>query len=70
MMEQHPTIDSIIDSIIRIWNDEEGQDLVEYALMLAFVALASVGLFSASGGGTSQIWSKINSELSTANGGS
>ena len=28
----------------RIWRDEQGQDLIEYTLMLAFVALASAAL--------------------------
>jgi Flp pilus assembly pilin Flp len=29
----------------RFWNEEDGQDLVEYTLLLAFVALASAALF-------------------------
>ena len=28
------------------WNGEEGQDMVEYSLLLAFIALAAVGLLS------------------------
>ena len=27
------------------WQDEAGQDLIEYTLLLAFVALASAALF-------------------------
>lgn len=27
------------------WNDEQGQDLIEYTLLMAFVALASAALF-------------------------
>jgi hypothetical protein len=30
----------------RFWSDDRGQDLIEYTLMLAFVALASAALFS------------------------
>ena len=33
-----------------IWNDEQGQDLIEYTLLLAFVALASAALFIGAGG--------------------
>ena len=50
------------------WNDDRGQDLIEYALMLAFVALASAALFSTAGGSINTIWSNANSELSTAAG--
>lgn len=52
----------------RLWRDEEGQDLIEYTLMLAFVALASAALFSTAGTSINQIWSKTNSQLSTAAG--
>ena len=30
----------------RIWKDESGQDLIEYALMAGFVAVAAAGIFS------------------------
>lgn len=52
----------------RFWNDEQGQDLIEYTLMLAFVALASAALFSSAGGSINQIWSKANSQLASAAG--
>ena len=52
----------------RVWSDEQGQDLIEYTLMLAFVALASAALFSSAGSSVNQIWSKTNSQLSTAAG--
>jgi len=28
--------------LARLWNDEEGQDLTEYALLLVMIALASM----------------------------
>jgi Flp pilus assembly pilin Flp len=49
-----------------LWHDEQGQDLIEYTLMLAFVALASAALFSTAGTSINVIWSKTNSQLSTA----
>lgn len=48
--------------------DEQGQDLVEYSLLLAFVALASAALFIGAGGNISTIWSKANSTLANAAG--
>ncbi|MGA2580301.1 MAG: Flp family type IVb pilin [Bryobacteraceae bacterium] len=50
----------------RLWREEQGQDLIEYTLMLAFVALASAALFSSAGTSINQIWSKTNSQLTTA----
>jgi Flp pilus assembly pilin Flp len=46
--------------------DEQGQDLIEYTLLLAFVALASAGLFISAGGSVSQIWGVANSNLENA----
>lgn len=46
--------------------DEQGQDLVEYTLLLAFVALASAALFIAAGGSINKIWTAANNTLSKA----
>ena len=46
--------------------NEEGQDLIEYTLLLAFVALVAAGLFIQSGQSTSGIWSIANTKLSSA----
>ena len=47
--------------------DERGQDLIEYTLLLAFVALASAALFIGAGGSVQGIWSVTNSQLIAAN---
>ena len=47
--------------------DEQGQDIVEYTLLLAFVALASAALFITAGGSISGIWTVTNSQLVAAN---
>jgi Flp pilus assembly pilin Flp len=49
------------------WHDEEGQDLIEYTLLMAFVALASAALFLGAGGSIKGIWSVSNSQLEAAN---
>ena len=46
--------------------DKQGQDIVEYTLLLAFVALASAALFMSAGGSISGIWSIANSRVSVA----
>jgi Flp pilus assembly pilin Flp len=53
-----------IESFLR---DEQGQDLIEYTLLLAFVALASAALFIGAGGSVQGIWSVTNSQLGAAN---
>jgi Flp pilus assembly pilin Flp len=49
------------------WKDEQGQDLIEYSLLMAFVALASAALFLGAGNSIKGIWSTTNSQLVTAN---
>jgi Flp pilus assembly pilin Flp len=49
------------------WNDEQGQDLIEYTLLMAFVAMASAALFIGAGGSIKGIWSVSNSQLAAAN---
>ena len=49
------------------WNDESGQDLIEYTLLLAFVAMASAALFMGAGGSIKGIWVTTNSQLDAAN---
>jgi len=47
--------------------DEQGQDLIEYTLLLAFVCLASATLFISAGRSVSGIWIATNSRLAAAN---
>ncbi|MEK7406319.1 MAG: Flp family type IVb pilin [Acidobacteriota bacterium] len=50
------------------WRETEGQDLIEYALMAGFVALAAAALMPNVTTSISRIFSKVNSLLSTAAG--
>jgi Flp pilus assembly pilin Flp len=47
--------------------EEEGQDLIEYTLLLAFVALASAAIFVGAGNSITGIWTSANNALSNAN---
>lgn len=47
-------------------NDEQGQDLIEYTLLLAFVALASAALFTQAGSSVTKIWGAASTNLSNA----
>ncbi len=50
----------------RFFLEEEGQDLIEYTLLLAMVCLASAALMIGSGGAVSTIWHTTNNNLSAA----
>ncbi len=43
--------------------DDRGANLVEYALLIALIALVCIGAVTALGGGTSSHFSEITSEL-------
>jgi Flp pilus assembly pilin Flp len=54
----------------KFWQDEQGQDLIEYTLLMAFIALASAAIFVNAGSSISGIWSSASSQLVSANAGS
>jgi len=53
--------------IVRFVRDEQGQDLIEYTLLLAFVCLASAALFIGAGNSLQSIWNTANQTISNAN---
>jgi Flp pilus assembly pilin Flp len=56
-----------ITTMKRFLRDEQGQDLIEYTLLLAFVCLASAMFFIGAGKSISGIWTATNSRLGAAN---
>jgi pilus assembly protein Flp/PilA len=51
---------------LRIWKDTRGQDLIEYALMAGFVAVAAGAIMPNVGSSISTIFSQVTSVLSSA----
>jgi Flp pilus assembly pilin Flp len=49
-----------------LWKDRRGQDLIEYALMAGFVAVAAGAFMPSVAGSISSIFSQIASVLATA----
>ncbi|MDX2032871.1 MAG: Flp family type IVb pilin [Blastocatellia bacterium] len=47
--------------------DEQGQDIVEYSLLLVLIGAAALFVLTAMGTSITQIFSKINTRLSGAN---
>ncbi len=55
---------------LKIWKDTRGQDLIEYALMAGFVAVAAGAILPNISTSISQIFSKIASQMTSAASGS
>jgi pilus assembly protein Flp/PilA len=51
---------------LKIWQDTKGQDLIEYALMAGFVAVAAGAIMPGVATSISTIFSKISSVMSKA----
>ncbi|MBZ5594113.1 MAG: Flp family type IVb pilin [Acidobacteriia bacterium] len=51
---------------MKIWKDKRGQDLIEYALMAGFVAIAAGALMPTVAGSISTVFSKISSVMAGA----
>lgn len=51
---------------LRIWTDTQGQDLIEYALMAGFVAIAAGAIMPGVSSSVSKIFSKVASVMTAA----
>ena len=51
---------------LRIWKDTRGQDLIEYALMAGFVAVAAGAIMPGVAASISEIFGKVSNQMSTA----
>lgn len=49
--------------MITLWLSEDGQDLVEYALILALIIVACVGGITLLGDSISKVWGEADSRL-------
>ena len=52
--------------IMNFVKDEQGQDLIEYTLLMAFIALASAAIFINAGSSVNAIWKSASTQLSNA----
>ncbi len=49
----------------RLWSDDQGQDLIEYALMLTLILLVSVAAIQGIGTKVSNIFISVNNSLTS-----
>jgi len=62
--------DQMKNLLLRLVREEDGQDLIEYALLAAFISLAAVAAITQLGTAINNIYTKISSTLEGAGGGS
>jgi pilus assembly protein Flp/PilA len=58
----------VVQSLLRLVRNEEGQDLIEYALLVGLISLVAVLAITAAGGSVNQIFTNIAASLATAAG--
>jgi pilus assembly protein Flp/PilA len=57
---------NLINFVKSFSNQEEGQDLLEYALLVALIALVAIGAVGLAGGSVSTIFNSIAGSLTAA----
>ena len=53
--------------IHQFWLEEDGQDLIEYSLLITFIALATMWVVGSGRPIVNQIWTAANSKVVVAN---
>ena len=60
---------NLITRLRMLRRNDSGQDLLEYALLVALIALVAVGAITLTGTGVSTIFTDISTELNNPGGG-
>jgi Flp pilus assembly pilin Flp len=58
--------DYLVKAVHRFLRDEGGQDLIEYTLLMAFIAMASAAIFAKAGSSVNGVWTGANTVLHNA----
>ena len=53
----------LLISVRKFVREEDGQDLLEYALLIALIALVAIGAVTAAGNSVSDIFNRISGQL-------
>lgn len=56
-------VKQVIRQLQHLWNDEEGQDIAEYAVMLAVILVIVVGTIRLIGGNANNVFSSVGSAI-------
>lgn len=55
--------DGVAGFLKKLWSDERGQDIAEYAVMLAVVLVIVVGTIRLIGGSSNNVFSEVSSSI-------
>jgi|KBSMisStaDraftv2_1062788.scaffolds.fasta_scaffold1280666_1 Flp pilus assembly pilin Flp len=53
--------------LYRLWQEEDGQDLIEYSLLITFIAVATAAVVGQGQNAIRSIWGTSNSTIVAAN---
>ena len=53
----------MMNLMMRLWKDEEGQGMVEYGLIIVLVSIVVIGVLTAMGGGLNAVFQDVVDEL-------
>jgi pilus assembly protein Flp/PilA len=52
--------------LLKMWRDEDGQDMIEYVLIAGLVSIIAVGAITTAGTSISTVWTNVSNDLATA----
>jgi Flp pilus assembly pilin Flp len=55
--------ENMTNLLSRLWSDEQGQDIAEYAVMLAVILVIVVGTVRLIGGNANNVFSNVSSAI-------
>jgi Flp pilus assembly pilin Flp len=55
---------TVISTIRQLWSEDQGQDVAEYAVMLAVILVIVIGTVRLIGGNANNVFSQVSSTLS------
>jgi Flp pilus assembly pilin Flp len=53
--------------LYQLWREEDGQDLIEYTLLITFIAIATAAVVGSGQNAIRSIWNSSNSSITQAN---
>jgi Flp pilus assembly pilin Flp len=54
----------VIETIRQLWSEDQGQDVAEYAVMLAVILVIVIGTVRLIGGNANNVFSQVQSQMS------
>jgi len=55
--------ETVIEAIHQLWSEQSGQDVAEYAVMLAVILVIVIGTVRLIGGSANNVFSQVGSQL-------